>query len=75
MGECHIELSDSLNNLALLQKNLGNYADARQLYETTLKIKREALGENDLETIEIYNNLGVLLYNQGDMSGARKIYE
>jgi hypothetical protein len=52
---------------------LGDYAQARPLYERVLEIREKALGPDHPGTAECLNNLAVLLQAQGDLTGAQPI--
>jgi tetratricopeptide (TPR) repeat protein len=55
--------------------SLGDYAQARPLYERVLEIREKALGPDHPGTAESLNNLAVLLQAQGDLIGARPLFE
>jgi tetratricopeptide (TPR) repeat protein len=55
--------------------SLGDYAQARPLYERVLEIREKALGPGHPDTAESLNNLAVLLQAQGDFTGARPLFE
>ncbi len=61
-----------LNNQAILNRRLGEYDRALELYRDSLEIS-EALG-NQAGTAAPLNNMGVLLYNRGDFRGALEHY-
>ena len=44
LGEDHPEVAASLNNLAVLYRNTGRYAEAEPLYQRSLKIRETKLG-------------------------------
>ena len=53
----------------------GDYAAACLLYERTLAIRREVVGERHPDTATSLNNLGALLHTQGNLTGARPLFE
>ena len=69
----------TLNNLAILLEDIGDYAGARADYEEALKTYRElARKQPDVYLPDVamtLNNLGVLLQKIGDYAGARADYE
>ena len=65
----------SLNNLALLRKDQGNFADALLLYQRAVKICEKVLGPEHPDTATSLNNLAGLLRDKGDFTGARPIHE
>ena len=67
-------MASSLNNLAGLLDNMGNYADADPLYRNALAIYKKVLGEEHPCTATNLNNLAVLLYKKGDYEGAEPLY-
>ena len=50
LGESHPSVASSLNNLALLYKSQGKYAEAEPLYQRAIAILLEKLGENHPNT-------------------------
>ena len=51
----------SLNNLAALYNNQGQYAEAKPLYERALAIREKALGPDYRATLENINCLAMFL--------------
>ncbi|MFN7971795.1 MAG: tetratricopeptide repeat protein [Acidobacteriota bacterium] len=62
-----------VHDLAILERNVGNVAEARALVEDALETYRQ-LGDRRGEGIAL-GNLAVLVHSQGDVTGARDIYE
>jgi len=75
LGPEHPETATSLNNLALLLWEQGDYSAPRPLYERTLAIYDKALGPEHPSTAMSLNNLANLLMDQGDFAGSRPLYE
>ena len=75
----HRELGDqsaiavSLNFLAVLNRDLGNYAVARKLYEESLELWRE-LGDQ-ASAVRILSNLADIAHLQGDDAVAQSWHE
>ncbi|RME56738.1 MAG: tetratricopeptide repeat-containing protein, partial [Deltaproteobacteria bacterium] len=65
----------TLNNLALLLHEEGDYVAARPLYERALAIWEKALGPDHPNVATVLNNLAFLLKVQGDYVAARPLYE
>jgi tetratricopeptide (TPR) repeat protein len=57
LGEEHPDVALSLNNLALLYKSQGHYAEAEPLYMQALEITERSLGANHPNTVTIRKNL------------------
>lgn len=60
-GEAHQDaaITQSMNNLAVLLHNAGDYDEAKELYRGTLTLREAALGDDHPDTINSMNNLGV----------------
>lgn len=61
----HAGVADILNQLAVLYKQLGRYAEAEPLYLRALRIQEKTLGNNHPEVAASLNNLAVLYEVQG----------
>jgi hypothetical protein len=66
--------SQSLNNLATLLQDQGDYDGARPLFVRALDIRKKAVGAEDPSTATSLNNLADLLRAQGDYEGARTLH-
>ncbi len=75
LGPAHVHVAVSLNNLANLLTNTGDYARALPLYERSLAIWEKALGPDAPDLVEVMNNLAILLSDMGDYAGARALHE
>ena len=75
LGLDHPVVATSLNNLALLFKDTGDYAGARPLLERALAIREKALGPNHPYVASSLNSLALLFKDTGDYAGARPLYE
>lgn len=51
------------------------YAEARKVFERTVAISREDLGDEDPNTLTAMSNLSGTLHDQGDLPGARAVLE
>ena len=63
-------MAQSLNNLAALLQDKGDYAAAEPLYRRALAIREKALGPDHPNVALSLNNLAVLLWNKGDYAAA-----
>src|SRR5262249_19529030 len=69
-GERHPAYAHSLNGLAEVYREAGEYAKARPLYERALAITKEALGETHPLYATGLNNLAVLYKAAGEPAKA-----
>ncbi len=65
----------SMNNLAVVLRDAGEYAEAKRVAEEALAIREEALGPDDPEVAESLGTLGTVLRITGDYAGARPLFE
>jgi len=63
------------NQLAYYLQMVGEYAQAKPLYERALTIREEVLGPEHPDTAQSLDNLAVLLDAQGDYAQAKPLYE
>lgn len=75
LGPDHPETATSLNNLALLLRDEGDFDAARPMLERALAIRERALQPDDPETGLSLNNLAVLHQDRGDLVAARPLLE
>jgi tetratricopeptide (TPR) repeat protein len=75
LGPEHPDTAKSLNDLALVLKEKGDFAAARPLQERALAITEKARGPEHPDTATNLNNLANVLRDQGDLTGARPLYE
>ena len=68
-------MATSLNNLAVLYRNQGKYAEAEPLYQRSLAIWEKALGKDHPDVATSLNNLAVLYHNQGKYAEAEPLYQ
>jgi tetratricopeptide (TPR) repeat protein len=66
---------DSLNNLAALFYNKGEYDRALPMFEECLAKRKRVLGEDNPDTLASLNNLANLLINKGEYDRALPLYE
>ena len=75
LGPNHPDTARSLNNLAALYNNQGDYEQAKPLLERALAITEQALGPNHPDTATSLNNLAELYRSQGDSEQAKPLLE
>ncbi len=61
LGPDHPDTAQSLNNLAILYKNQGQYEQAEPLYQRALAIREKTLGPDHPETVRVRENYTNLL--------------
>jgi len=74
LGVDHPSTATSLNNLALLLNDKGDYEGAEPLFRRALEIREKVLGVDHPETAMSLNNLAALLYAKGDYEGAEPLF-
>ncbi|MCF1454766.1 tetratricopeptide repeat protein, partial [Agrobacterium vitis] len=65
----------SLNNLASLLHNMGDYAAAKPLYERALAISEKVNGPDHPSTGASLKNLASLLHDMSDYAAAKPLFE
>ena len=68
-------MATSLNNLAELYRDQGQYAQAEPLYKRSLAIREKALGPDHPDVATSLNNLAVLYNAQGQYAQAEPLYK
>jgi tetratricopeptide (TPR) repeat protein len=61
----HLDVAESLNNLALVLHGKGDYDGAEPLYRESLAMRRKLLDDEHPDVAESLNNLGMLLKAKG----------
>jgi serine/threonine-protein kinase len=74
LGPDHADVGLSLNNLAVIKDDLGEYAAADTLFREALAVRRKALGDDHPDVASTLNNLANVLYNKGDYAGAAAMH-
>ena len=72
-GERHPNYASSLNNLAMLYRETGDYAAAEPLFRQALEIRRAALGEGHPDYAISLNSLASLYHVMGDYAAAEPL--
>ncbi len=75
LGPDHPATAESLNNLAILLKHQGDYAEARRLYERAVATYERRFGPNHPDTATALGNLALLLQTEGAFGEARPLFE
>ena len=68
-------VATSLNNLAVLYRDQGKYAEAEPLYQRALAIREKALGSDHPDVAASLNNLAELYRDQGKYAEAEPLYQ
>ncbi|MEG5198196.1 CHAT domain-containing tetratricopeptide repeat protein [Microcoleus sp. A6-C5] len=74
LGQEHLDVARSLNNLALLYKSQGRYSEAEPLYRQALEMRKRLLRDNHPDVATSLNNLAGLYQSQGRYSEAEPLY-
>ncbi|MBE9208190.1 tetratricopeptide repeat protein [Nostoc sp. LEGE 06077] len=74
LGEEHLSVATSLNNLAELHRSQGRYSEAEPFYIKALALWRKLLGEEHPSVATSLNNLAALYHSQGRYSEAEPLY-
>nr|MDZ8043396.1 tetratricopeptide repeat protein [Nostoc sp. DedQUE02] len=74
LGESHLNVASSLNNLAELFYLQGRYNDAEPLLIQALSMRKHLLGNEHPDVAESLNNLAVLYKLQGRYSDAKPLH-
>jgi len=72
-GEDHLDIVPSINNIAYVNGELGNYRQCLNLSLRAIDICTDGRGINK-ETVAAYTNKGYALHNMGDDKGALSAY-
>jgi len=70
LGDKHPHFAESLNNLARIYQNKGDYKNAEPLYKQVLELLREKKGEKHLSFARGLSNLAGLYFAQKDYAKA-----
>ncbi|CAM2069719.1 Non-specific serine/threonine protein kinase [Sulfidibacter corallicola] len=69
-----LELSDTLNTLGMLLRRQGEMERAVPLFEESLQLQREGLGEDHPNVATATNNLAAIYHGVGDFTRAAPLY-
>ncbi len=73
LGPDHPDVAESQAHLANVYLQLGRFDDAAPLYKSSIRIRREAGGQ-ELELAKCLNGLGIVRWNRGDYEAAEATY-
>jgi CHAT domain-containing protein len=75
LGENHPDYATSLNNLALLYEDIGDYTRAEPLLKQAMEIRRKTLGENHPDYATGLNNLAGVYLAMGNYARAEPLHK
>ncbi|MBX7221615.1 MAG: CHAT domain-containing protein [Blastocatellia bacterium] len=75
VGPDHPEVAATLNLLAVLAQNQGDFAGAEMYYQRSLAIREKVLGSKDYETGQSLNNLGIFYWEKTDYARAEPLFQ
>ena len=75
LGDDHLDVATSFNNLALLYHFQGRYSEAETLFKKALALRQKLLGDDHPDVAQSFNNLAGLYNSQGRYSDAEPLYK
>jgi len=69
-----LELAETMDNLAVLQRLTGEYKSSENYARQALALRRKQLGDNHLDVATTLNSLAEVLRVQGEYQTAEKLY-
>ncbi|MEM7760116.1 MAG: tetratricopeptide repeat protein, partial [Cyanobacteria bacterium P01_A01_bin.40] len=75
LGTQHLDVANSLNNLALLYSDQGKYGIAESYYQKALELRQQLLGEQHPDVATSLNNLAEVYRVQGKYEIAELYYQ
>jgi CHAT domain-containing protein/Tfp pilus assembly protein PilF len=75
LGPDHLDVAQTLNDLAVLHQEKGDHARAEPLYQRALAIREKALGPDHPDVARSVNNLAELYRAKGDYARAEPLYQ
>lgn len=73
-GDEHVEVAQSLNLLALLRRDQGDYEEANRLFKQVLSMRRRLLGEDHLDVAQVLQNMAVSAFQQNRLKEAEPLF-
>ena len=67
LGNEHADVAKSLNNLAIVLYEKGDFAEAEALHREALAMRRRLLGNEHPDVATSLNNLANMLHSKGDL--------
>ncbi len=74
LGDNHLEVAITMNNLGWIYYQIDRYSDAEKMYNNSLRIKEDKLGKEHPSVGVTLNNMAILFESQGRYSKAEKLY-
>ncbi|MEG4114145.1 MULTISPECIES: CHAT domain-containing tetratricopeptide repeat protein, partial [unclassified Microcoleus] len=74
-GSEHPDVAASLNNLAEMYRQMGNYAQAEPLYQRSLTIREKLFGSEHPDVAGSLNNLAEMYRQMGNYRQAEPLYQ
>jgi tetratricopeptide (TPR) repeat protein len=74
-GVNHVNYGVALNNLAIVYKEQGKYADAEGLFKRALAIQEKTRGKDHPDVAATLNNLAVVYLEQGKYADAEGLHK
>ena len=75
LGPGHLDVASSLNNLAVLYKDQGRYAEAEKLFQRSQTITEKAVGPEHPDMARNLNNLALLYRILGRHAEAEPLFQ
>src|SRR5262245_21187473 len=75
LAEEHPEYTKSLNTLAIIYKDTGDYQAAESLFKQSLQIRKRVLGEEHRDYASNLNHLASLYAHVGNYQAADSLYQ
>ena len=73
-GSEHLDVLDTMTDLAAVYDSQGRYAEAEKLYNQVLRSQEQQLGSDHVDVLTTMNNLGLVYDSQGRYAEAEKLY-
>lgn len=74
LGPSHLEVADSLSNLAIALSHRGNVGDAESLFRRALDIRDDLLGPEDPSLVPLLSHIGAILQTNARSEEAETAY-
>ena len=74
-GEESLESAESMNDLAMVLREQGDYDQSEKLLTASLSIRKKLLPVESPEVAQSINNLGLLKEDMGELEEAKKLLE
>ena len=74
LGEEHVTVAETLNNLAVILREQGNYAESEAMFREVLVLWKKSVGDEDRFTATVRNNLAAVLREQGNYAESEAMF-